>query len=237
MRFATKSMCLLGAGWAVLAVLTPFYHPYARLWLPLEAFSWLFMGGLFVSIRSSVRGRGTRCQMGMESPVGSAAVVRAALRRWGRIPGDCAGLGPGRRRCPGLLDPSDSLRQACRSILSELPEDVRNLRVFARPPVTFYLALAGRVAVDRQPDLDHLLEQGDPASWAVLDMAMIRQDNVWRQGPGSIARATGSWFATSPRRSICRRSWTSIPRPRADDRSMRRPVFGCCARKRTGDVR
>jgi len=52
------------------------------------------------------------------------------------------------------------------------------LRVFARPPLAFYLALAGGALVDRQPDLAHLVEPGDSTSWALLDMAMIRQDNV-----------------------------------------------------------
>jgi len=52
------------------------------------------------------------------------------------------------------------------------------LGLFARPPLAFYLALAGGVDVLRQPDLAHLLEQGDQASWAVLDMAMIRQSHL-----------------------------------------------------------
>ena len=52
MKFATSAMCVLGVGWALLAVLTPFYHPYARLWLPVQALTWVFVGGLFVSIRS-----------------------------------------------------------------------------------------------------------------------------------------------------------------------------------------
>ena len=53
---------LLCIGWVTLSVLTPFYHPYARLWLPVEAFGWLLMGGVFVGIRSSVEvaGRGAR---------------------------------------------------------------------------------------------------------------------------------------------------------------------------------
>jgi len=77
-----------------------------------------------------------------------------------------------------LLEPSDSLRLARRSIQRELPKDVRELRLFARPPLAFYLALAGGVEVHRQPDLAHLVKQGDSTSWALLDMAMIRQDNV-----------------------------------------------------------
>jgi len=32
---------VLAAWWLVLAVMTPFYHPYARLWLPIHAVGWL----------------------------------------------------------------------------------------------------------------------------------------------------------------------------------------------------
>ena len=37
---------LVGAWWLILSVLTPFYHPYARLWLPYHAANWLLMGWL-----------------------------------------------------------------------------------------------------------------------------------------------------------------------------------------------
>jgi hypothetical protein len=171
---ATRAMYLLGVGWAVLAALTPFYHPYARLWLPLEAFNWLFLGNLFASIRSKceVAGRGAgRPWTGAGDQLPYFALIcmlGAAI---------CA-LGPNwswKGRSPGLLDPSDSVRQACRSILSELPREVSDLEVFARPSVAFYLGLDGRVAVHRQPDLTRLLQGQDPGSWALLDMAMLRQ--------------------------------------------------------------
>jgi hypothetical protein len=70
------------------------------------------------------------------------------------------------------------LRQASRVILSELPDDVNNLRVFGRPALVYYLAMTGRIAVSRQPDLAHLAENGGPKTWAVLDLAMTRQNNV-----------------------------------------------------------
>ena len=37
---------LLTVGWLSLLILSPFYHPYARLWLPIESFHWLFLGRL-----------------------------------------------------------------------------------------------------------------------------------------------------------------------------------------------
>ena len=36
---------MLGTAWLVLSVLTPLYHPYARLWLTLHAAGWLLIAG------------------------------------------------------------------------------------------------------------------------------------------------------------------------------------------------
>ncbi len=43
-RGASPARCLVGAWWFTFAILTPFYHPYARLWLPVEASGWLISG-------------------------------------------------------------------------------------------------------------------------------------------------------------------------------------------------
>jgi hypothetical protein len=170
----TEAMFVLGVGWAVLALLTPFYHPYARLWLPLEAFGWLFLSSLFVSVRSTcaVPGRGAGrawtwpgdplLRFGLYGVLGTAIHVLAPDWSW-------------KGRSPGLLDPSDSVRQACGRLLSELPKDLGAIRVFARPPVAFYLGMHGRAAVIREPDAARLLQPGDPTAWAALDMALIRQ--------------------------------------------------------------
>ena len=49
-----KSASLVCVGWATMSALTPIYHPYSRLWLPLEALGCLLFGGLFVEIRSRI---------------------------------------------------------------------------------------------------------------------------------------------------------------------------------------
>ncbi len=46
----TGSLIHLLTGWFVLLLLTPLYHPYARLWLPVAAFGWIVMGGCFAGI-------------------------------------------------------------------------------------------------------------------------------------------------------------------------------------------
>ena len=64
------------------------------------------------------------------------------------------------------------------------------MRVFARPPVAFYLGQSRRVTVERQPTLSRLLEPADPATWAVLDMAIIRQDKAL---DADLARRAAGW--------------------------------------------
>jgi hypothetical protein len=177
LRHVTRSMCLLGIGWALLGVLTPLYHPYARLWLPIEALSWIFVGGLFVSIRGrwEVAGRGLRWSFRAPADrlpwLVAACLVGAALRVMpaGQI-WNPAGL--------GILEPSDSLRLASVSIPSKIPAGSSGVRVLVRPPVLYYLAMAGQAAVLREPDLRRLLKPGAGPSWAILDTALVRQDQI-----------------------------------------------------------
>jgi len=199
MRNATKSMIVLGVGWTLLAVLTPFYHPYARLWLPLQSFNWLFLGATFAWVRSQIEvaGRGARWTRKDLLPGFAAVCVLGAA-----LPA-LSSDSPWKIPYPRLLAPSDSLREASRSILSELPEDVGDLHVFARPPLAYYLALAGRVGVHRQPDLAHLLDKSDQRSWAVLDVALTRQSNV---SDRDLERAIAGW-------SLVRRISTTLNPP------------------------
>ncbi len=170
---ASKPVWVLGVCWVILSVLTPFYHPYARLWLPLEALGWFFLAGAFVVIRSRVEVAGRRGDRGVD------------LLPWLAIPclvggGVMAvtGAWPWSQGSRGVLEPSDSLRRACRSLLADLPGRVRDLRAYVRPPVTFYLGTTGRVALRPQPGLEGFLEQGSPSTWVVLDTAMTRQSGV-----------------------------------------------------------
>jgi dolichyl-phosphate-mannose-protein mannosyltransferase len=170
----TKSGYLLCVAWSVLSVLTPFYHPYARLWLPIEAIGWLMMAGAVVGVRSSVEvaGRGTRWTWSKKSdPLPWFALCCFFF----------AAITSGfqhKKPHMSLLSPSDSLREASGAVLSGLPKDMKELRVYARPPVLFYLTIAGDIPLRRQPDLAHLLEPRNPNSWALLDQALIRQENI-----------------------------------------------------------
>ncbi len=189
----TKSVLLLCVGWVTLSVLTPFYHPYARLWLPVEAFGWLLFGGLFVEIRSIIVSLAIRGQMDLELRVQPSPLVCSHLHHRRDLERVFFGR-PWTSRQLALLDPSDSLRIASQSILNELPKDVSQLRVLARPSLTFYLALGGGVIIGRQPDLARLVDSRDPrvVGRARHGIDPARELSAGRPGP------------------ICSRDWTIV---------------------------
>jgi 4-amino-4-deoxy-L-arabinose transferase-like glycosyltransferase len=183
---ATVATLMLGVGWAWIAILTPFYHPYARLWLPMEAFNWIFLAATLVWVRQRVEIADKRAFWTRRDPLvwffaactlGGGLLAMAPDSLW-------------RRAHPRLLQPSDSLRRASRSVIDALPTNMNRLRILARPPLLYYLATAGRVELDRQPDLTHLVRPDSAQSWAVLDTALMRQENV---ADADVKRALTAW--------------------------------------------
>jgi len=188
---ATPAMLLLGIGWLTLSILTPFYHPYARLWLPLHALGWIVIGGLFVTARSwlemAERGPKQERKPRLNPMLGFTAICVSALAIT-----VTSALQLGHEPFPGVLEPTDSLRVACRAIPRELPRHVTDLRLFGRPAVVFYLSLQNRLNLRSQPDLDHLLEPAGSATWCVLDSALSRQGGRF---PGDVSRLGSHWVA------------------------------------------
>jgi hypothetical protein len=180
---------LLYSGWLILLLLTPFYHPYARLWLPLQAFECVFLGGA-VGIGHSELEQSTRRRFAKSSESSQplrfswfaslaaiAVLIHAAIyfiptHPWNRTR---PGLLARSRALPGLLAPSDALKLATASIARDLPRTVKTLRVFARPPVTFYLGQMAGPQFERQASLPELLRPGDQETWALLDTALLTQ--------------------------------------------------------------
>ncbi len=170
---------VLGGWWLSLAVMTPFYHPYARLWLPLHAASWIIFAGVIASLvplLSRRDGAARPAVMPRRVPWVIGLVAAIAIGHF------CMDT-PRPRPLRGLLGRSDSVRTACNDLTRVLPADVPGLRLLARPPVRFYLALSGRGPLRTEPDSRSLLRSTDPASWLVVDEALLRQE-----GDASVAR-------------------------------------------------
>jgi 4-amino-4-deoxy-L-arabinose transferase-like glycosyltransferase len=186
----SKPVLLIYTAWLTLSVLTPFYHPYARLWLPLGALECVFLGGFVAVIHSRL--------VAARPPGDDIRASRPGRLIWCGllIAGAFAFhavhfFQPWNSKLPGLLAPTDSLKTASASITRDLPETVKRIRVFARPPVTFYLGRLTVVAVERQASLAELLRPADRSTWALLDTALVRQDTRLE---AEAKQATADWL-------------------------------------------
>jgi 4-amino-4-deoxy-L-arabinose transferase-like glycosyltransferase len=182
---------LLASACLMLLIVTPLYHPYARLWMPIQLLGWVALAGY---IRES-------CVSAITELVeGSEATERVSTRRisagqW--IAGALcvvaiALLGPdilssiviGQTRFPGPLAPSDSLRTAVRQVISDLPQKSRGVRALVRPSVLFYAG--GRIPLRTEPNLAGLLNVADHQTWALVDAALLRQEGDLKSAKGRL---------------------------------------------------
>jgi hypothetical protein len=176
-----SSYRLLGGSWLVMTVLTPLYHPYARLWMPLEAMGWLFRGFTVASILkwlNDAEPLDFRGELAVESiavplkRLAPAVLVCLALSRivTSIVP-------PHPVAIEGLLDVRDSYRNATARIVAKVPVGVPAIRWLCRPPFLFYSLspLANRgTATIREESLEMLLKPGQ--GWSVVDTAQLRQE-------------------------------------------------------------
>jgi 4-amino-4-deoxy-L-arabinose transferase-like glycosyltransferase len=180
----SASARVIAASWLTFAVLTPFYHPYARLWLPLHAASWLILGGQIAQLGPF------RARASAITPTGPDSSPPARPRPSARVVllGVCVAvafgleLGPSRRPYPmiGLLESSDSTREACTTLLATLQryndvQPIRELRVLARPSVLFYLSTRGSIPIRSVPDAESLYRPAGRDVWALVDYGLEPQ--------------------------------------------------------------
>jgi len=165
---------VLGCWWLILAILTPFYHPYARLWLPLHAVGWLLMAGTLVEGLGLAPGAAT-------SPL-SLASFSAFARQGLRIGAlACLVLGCGlqwsSRARPIPLDdffrPTAGLRDFVAALPQRIPRSTPPppLMVLGRRPLAYYLLLQGRYSFGLAQDLDDL--ERTPEAWAIVDLGLF----------------------------------------------------------------
>lgn len=163
---------LLAVWWIVTTLITPLYHPYARLWLPVEAAGWVLAAGLIARIWEALRAPSGEARRGFGPRAGLAAAVLLALvarAGWNRANPP--------RPLPGLLAPTDSFRRH----LAEASPDPRTtgaqlLQVLARPHSSLYLVMGSLVPFQKMSGLDQLLDERRPDAWALVDAVMLRQE-------------------------------------------------------------
>jgi hypothetical protein len=176
-RSATPAILVLCIGWLALTIMTPFYHPYARLWLPLHGLGWIIMGGLCVAARAWLQRAderpNTQRRPRLNPQIAFALICIAGLANIITSEMRSRKEGP-----PSPLEPTDSLRVACQVIPHGLPTTVTDLRLFCRPAVIFYTPFDRRVNLRIQPNLGDLLKPARSGTWCLLDTALTRQDRA-----------------------------------------------------------
>ncbi|MHC5540550.1 ArnT family glycosyltransferase [Singulisphaera rosea] len=167
---------ILAVWWLVMSVLTPFYHPYARLWLPLHAVGWLFLArGLDVlghldSLKESAR-RSTSLPRAFLLAVGVCAIFGILTERMTHA-----------RPFPisQVFGPTDGLKlavtQAAQGMETSKAAGGRGVQVLARRPVLFYLALVSQRPIQLHPDLDSILANTQVHDFALIDEVQLLQE-------------------------------------------------------------
>jgi 4-amino-4-deoxy-L-arabinose transferase-like glycosyltransferase len=168
-------------GCALLAMfaLVPLYHPYARLSLPITGLSWL-TGAAMIAL---VFGAGARRSDVVEG-VASASSRRCATALVAAVLLVILGWAaqkPSTARPSDVLGSRDGLKLAARSIENELralqSTQRRVLRVYARPPLLWYLARVETPQV-REPSLVSLTSRAAAGEVGVLDLLQALQHDA-----------------------------------------------------------
>jgi hypothetical protein len=177
-RHRTDSVRLLETAALLLALITPLYHPYARLWLPVVLLGWLITAGIITSAlaRHVTDHNPSEIERHLDyDPLGYWRIfVLCFVFLIVNGPGTTQWLFPRPGQSPRPLDPSDSLRKATAKVIANLPSGTPALRLLVRPPVTFYLG--GRIPALVEPSLERLIQPGNPQAWALVDLAQLRQE-------------------------------------------------------------
>jgi len=164
---------VLACWWLILSVLTPFYHPYARLWLPLHLVGSLLCAGFLLSIlrmpvlelNSHVGTTGSNKNWDRRA-IGFLIILPFALLMQWRNPVR-----------PWPVHSHFQGTSSIRSLASEVTEleqrkglKNRGWLILARRPVAFYLMLNGQISFSLAPDLESIIE--NTTRWGIVDEAV-----------------------------------------------------------------
>jgi 4-amino-4-deoxy-L-arabinose transferase-like glycosyltransferase len=162
---------LVGAWWLALTVLTPLYHPYARLWLPLQAAGWVIMAGLVSSLVASAIGHSPdRERVGPSvfvSPLVAVCLILGTAQQWL--------TGPHAIPVAAFFGPTDALREVVAE-LRDRPgvEPGEPIQVLGRRPLAFYLVVQRRNPIRVLPDTSPLRRAAD--GLVLLDDVLLMQE-------------------------------------------------------------
>ncbi len=193
----------VAAWWLVMSLMTPLYHPYARLWLPLHAAGWVMLAGGVVTLGPFP---------GSAIPAADPSVLwRKKVLAQGAITLVCLVLAGGhwseRRPVPltvgSFFVPTDDLRECVAILLNPPrfggfvlnPSEISNLRVLGRRPLAFYLAIQGTIPFQLLADENGLMRE--PVGNG--EFALVDEVQLADPGNRSWEWAEGHWrWSDSP---------------------------------------
>lgn len=184
---ARPAVRLLAAWWFILSLMTPFYHPYARLWLPLHAAGWILLSGSIVSLgpfSENLFSRWDRATWTRPAVLARCAwiVLCGILARW-QVEKSVAPL-----PLSTFALPTDTLRDVVADLgtMPRLSADPSTpLLVLARRPVAYYLALQGKIRFQTLAGPEALL--GGPSSYKSRDLVLLDRTVAGRQYLNDVA--------------------------------------------------
>jgi 4-amino-4-deoxy-L-arabinose transferase-like glycosyltransferase len=182
---------ILGSWWLVLSAITPFYHPYARLWLPLHALCWLVLAagpGLSGATLGDDRDSSFGVSGSKRRRVAIASFAVACV-----VVGIAHSMTHPARHLPlnSLLAPrpDGSLRSFVAGLAARNGPIRRNtIQVWARRPLPYYMAAQGVVRFQTEPGLDRLMRTPAVGYSAIIDEAMLVQNGAAEETFGRLRR-------------------------------------------------
>lgn len=190
LRDPRPAVRLVGAGWVALTILTPFYHPYARLMLPLQAFSWLIAAGVIGEILPGAKLDDDRAwPVPTRSARGLTLMVMIAV-------GLCLGffIEPRAVTYPAILARSDSLKSVAAQVAVAVtkPGVSTPVSVFARPPLAFYLNTVHGIpttSLAQYPEFTSSINSSGrpPRSWILTDEVLSFGGPPMRASSGGLS--------------------------------------------------
>ena len=197
---------VLAAWWLLLSIMTPLYHPYARLWLPLHASGWVLMAGAVVALgpfsgeASPEPGPDVLYRPKVIAQCASVLLCLVGSRaHWVWV-----GTEPASIPIRFFYRPTNDLREAVTTLLaSKRLADNPNvtLRVLGRRPLAFYMSLYGKVPFRLVASPDDI-KAGATISddWALVDGLLLPgadRGNLIPQAEGKVGYSQAEGVVTT----------------------------------------
>jgi len=168
---------IIAVWWTLLSILTPFYHPYARLWLPLEACGWLLLTGAVVRLDPfGSQGVAPPSEASHAQPRRLVSIFTGVLASIVLVLQPSADPFPFGRIYQATTSIRDGVARLATAPVPGLATG-DELRVLGRRPFEYYLLLQGRFPFRLAASLETLSSRQNQGKWLLIDSVQVTQDS------------------------------------------------------------